>query len=255
MYERMFFLSGLPRTGSTLLASILHQNPEIHTEGQSALCPLMWDMHTSCNHSSTSASHLLRVNHREETGDELLRSIPKIFYGNVDRRFILDKGFNWCVPGNYWMITEWIDQDPRVIIMVRPIEEIYASMRRLDPNDPMLHPDKLFKPDTAPLMFPLTGVKYARENNNGNFLFINYHDLVSDPKSAVEKIYRFFGLTLFDHWYSNIENATTEDDSVHGFSGMHDVRSEIAVLENRHELTPYELDVCLRLNDEFRVLD
>ncbi len=42
--KNFYFISGLPRTGSTLLSSILYQNPLIHTEGNSALCQLMWDI-------------------------------------------------------------------------------------------------------------------------------------------------------------------------------------------------------------------
>jgi len=46
--KKFFFISGLPRTGSTLLSSILYQNPLIHAEGNSALCQLMWDNYISC---------------------------------------------------------------------------------------------------------------------------------------------------------------------------------------------------------------
>lgn len=254
MYKQMVFLSGLPRTGSTLLNSILYQNPRIHTEGQSALPQLMWDMHTSCNYSLTSASHLLRANHREDTGDELLRSIPKIYYRNVDRPIVVDKSILWCVPGNYWMITEWINPDPRVIVLVRPVEEIYRSIRNLNPDDPRLQEEILFKEQTPPLMWPLEGVRYARENNNGNFLFINYHDLVDDTTNVLHKIYDFCGWKKFKHTLDNISSSNTEDDLVHGFPGMHDIRSEISRREVRYELTPRELDMCLYLNEEYRVL-
>ena len=44
-------LSGLPRTGSTLLSAILYQNPKIHAEGNSGLCQLMWDLEVSCKHN------------------------------------------------------------------------------------------------------------------------------------------------------------------------------------------------------------
>jgi hypothetical protein len=37
-FEQMFFLAGLPRTGSSLLTNILSQNPDILSEGSSGLC-------------------------------------------------------------------------------------------------------------------------------------------------------------------------------------------------------------------------
>jgi hypothetical protein len=36
-FENMFFLAGLPRTGSSLLTNILSQNPDILSEGSSGL--------------------------------------------------------------------------------------------------------------------------------------------------------------------------------------------------------------------------
>jgi hypothetical protein len=36
-FEQMFFLAGLPRTGSSLLTNILSQNPDILSEGSSGL--------------------------------------------------------------------------------------------------------------------------------------------------------------------------------------------------------------------------
>ena len=48
MIDKFIGLSGLPRSGATLLSAILDQNPEIHAEGSSAVCQLMWDVHKSC---------------------------------------------------------------------------------------------------------------------------------------------------------------------------------------------------------------
>jgi hypothetical protein len=40
---------GLPRTGSTLLINLLMQNPNIHGEGASLLCELMWQTQQMCD--------------------------------------------------------------------------------------------------------------------------------------------------------------------------------------------------------------
>ena len=52
MKKQFVFLSGLPRTGSTLLSAILSQNPKIYSEGNSAVCQLMYDMQQSCIHKA-----------------------------------------------------------------------------------------------------------------------------------------------------------------------------------------------------------
>ena len=73
MSKDIFFLSGLPRTGSTLLTSILSQNSNIHTEGNSALCQLMWDMQVSCETTQ-------QISNKPGLQDKLISEIPNIFY-------------------------------------------------------------------------------------------------------------------------------------------------------------------------------
>ena len=63
MKKQFVFLSGLPRTGSTLLSAILSQNPKIYSEGNSAVCQLMFDMQQSC---INKAKEQLIANKRQE---------------------------------------------------------------------------------------------------------------------------------------------------------------------------------------------
>ena len=70
-------LSGLPRTGSTLLSAILCQNPKIHAEGNSAVCQIMWDTYCSC---VNNAKEQLLANNRETTIYDIVSSIPALYY-------------------------------------------------------------------------------------------------------------------------------------------------------------------------------
>ena len=44
MYKRIHFISGLPRSGSTLLAAILRQNPRFYANMSGPICSLLYDM-------------------------------------------------------------------------------------------------------------------------------------------------------------------------------------------------------------------
>ena len=81
-------LSGLPRTGSTLLSAILSQNPEIHAEGNSAVCQLMWDMQGSIY---GTANQQLIASDRLNTGIEIIKNIPNIYYKDVTASTVIDK--------------------------------------------------------------------------------------------------------------------------------------------------------------------
>lgn len=219
-------LSGLPRTGSTLLSAILDQNPEIHAEGNSAVCQLMWDMQQSCEFS---ASEQLQSNGRQLDQDFLISSIPAIYYRNVKAMHIIDKCRSWTLPDNMKMMRRYITNDPKVIVMTRPIEEIVESFVRLrkangwgDPNFGLL------EPMSEPIMRSQFGVEYARETNNGEFYFVEYADLVSKPADTLLGIYKFLNLEYFIHDFENVINAHLEDDTVYGLIGMHDIRKKVS---------------------------
>jgi len=220
-------LSGLPRTGSTLLSAILSQNPNIHAEGNSAVCQLMWDMHISCENSEQ-----LKANRRYQDQDVLVSAIPKLYYRNTKAEYIVDKCRSWTHSLNTEMIKRYITKNPKIIVMTRPVDEILDSILRLyKTNNVVVDKDfiaeKLFEPGSEPLMRSLDGVKFAEKNNNGEFLFIEYCDLVADPKETIETIYSFCGIELFKHNFQKIINKHPEDDDFYGLKNIHKVYSTI----------------------------
>lgn len=221
-------LSGLPRSGSTLLSAILSQNPEIHAEGNSAVCQLMWDMQQSCE---MTAREQLEANGRMTDQDALVASIPAIYYRNVRTMHIVDKCRSWTLPANMHMLRRYITDDPKVIVLTRPLDEIVASFVRLREANGWTGDLEggLLNPDSEPIMRSFDGVQIAKATNRGEFLFIEYSDLVSDAPAVVQSIYDFCGWEPFTHYFDNIVNPHPENDSVYGLLGMHDVRPTIGV--------------------------
>lgn len=221
-------LSGLPRSGSSLLSAILSQNPEIHAEGNSAVCQLMWDMQQSCE---TTAREQLQANCRMADQDALVASIPAIYYRRVKAMHIVDKCRSWTLPANMQMLRRYITDDPKVIVLTRPLDEIVASFVRLREANGWTGDLEagLLEPGSEPIMRSLDGVEIAKATNRGEFLFIEYAELVSDTSAVLASIYEFCGFEPFTHDLSNIVNLHPEDDSVYGLLGMHDVRPSIGV--------------------------
>lgn len=219
-------LSGLPRTGSTLLSAILSQNPEIHAEGNSAVCQLMWDMQVSCE---TTASQQLMATRRYHTQDDLISAIPAIYYNKVNATHIVDKCRSWTLPPNMDIIRRYIRKDPKVIVLTRPIDEIVASFVRLRKKNGWKGNLKqgLLDEGSEPIMRSLAGVNYAKQNNRGEFIFIEYSDLVTDTDEVIRSIYDFCGFEEFKHDFNNIVNMHPEDDTIYEMIGQHDIRPTI----------------------------
>jgi sulfotransferase len=220
-------LSGLPRSGSTLLSAILAQNPDIHAEGNSAVCQLMWDLQESCKHN---AGQQLAATGRLTTTKDLVASIPKTYYKDVTASTVIDKCRSWTLPANMEMLNNYFEYKPKVIVLERPLIEIVKSFVALrQANQWEGDPEAGLLDDwSEPIVRSLNGVKHARQNNNGEFLFIQYNDLLNNTKAAIDSIYTFCELEPFEHDFNNIINKHPENDAVYGVQGQHDIRPTIS---------------------------
>lgn len=221
----IYFLSGLPRSGSTLLSAILSQNPDIHAEGNSAICQLMWDTQQSCE---ITAAEQLKANNRLSTQDDILRSLPWIYYKNVTALHIVDKCRSWTMPDNMKMIRRYITPDPKVIVLLRPLDEVFDSFARLRAaNDINADVSDLMIPGSDPVMRSYEGAMLAQASGDSAFLFIEYADLCDNPQIVMNRIYAHCGWKPFLHDFDHVVNMHPEDDSVYGLAGMHDIRKKV----------------------------
>lgn len=220
MGTNITFLSGLPRTGSTLLTSILSQNPKLHTQGNSALCQLMWDMQVSCWNTE-------QMKDSPEVADRLLTGIPEIFYKDVDKH-IIDKCRSWTLPANLELINKYITETPKVIVMLRPIVDIVKSFVFIRTMNGWTNPEEgLLDEGSEPIMRSLEGVKNSKSVNSGEFAYYWYDDLVAQPETVINSMYEFCGWDKFEHQYFNIQNLSPEKDDVLNLIGLHDIRPEL----------------------------
>lgn len=232
--KQIIFLSGLPRTGSTLLTAILSQNSKIHTEGNSAVCQLMWDVKMSCENN---ASQQLKANNKLQVQRNIISKIPEIYYSSTNKPFILDKCRSWTLPANVNLIKEYITNKPKIIVMVRPLKEIVESFVYINSiNNIKFNIEELLVKDSEPIMRSLSGVEFAFKQKNDDFIFIQYHHLVEEPQKTINKIYAFCGIEQYNHNYTNITNKNFENDNVYQLPGFHNVRTTLNYREKKIKL-------------------
>lgn len=242
-------LSGLPRSGSTLLSSILSQNSDIHAEGNSAVCQLMWDMQESCL-SLEKSGEQLSANNRIETIYSLISAIPNIYYKDTKASFIFDKCRSWTIPDNMELIYRYIDKKPKVIVLERPLIEVVKSFVYLKQqnNEQGNLEQGLIDINTEPIMRAFAGVKWAKQNNNGEFLFIQYDDIINKTQEVINNIYTFCEIKPFKHTFKNIINIHPEDDKCYGYLGQHDIRPNISKRHIDIKLSDSIIEKCKQLD-------
>lgn len=252
MNKKYFFLSGLPRTGSTLLSSILSQNPLIYAGGNSPLCQIMWD-----NYSSVygSANQQFIANNKLLQGEKIIKAIPNLYYSDIEKPIIIDKCRSWTIKDNVDIIKKYINENPKFIILIRPIHEIVNSFCYLnDINNIIVNPEIYLEENSEPIIRSYYGIKNIIENENKeNYIIINYNELVENTNNVIIKIYKFLGLNYFIHNLKNIINEYKEDDNIYGLNGIHDIRPNINKRFYKNYLSDNILNKCLDIDSFFKL--
>jgi sulfotransferase len=236
---RCAFLAGLPRAGSTLLASILNQRPDVHVSTNSPVAQIMWE-----TEQSVTRTQQFRANPKPTAAFDLVAGVLPTFYRDRDEALVIDKCRAWGTPGNLRLLRTYITPEPRIIVLTRPIIEVLASFISLiHRNPPGSILDRRLPESFRPvddvrcdaLMAPAGDIDRAlwtihelsKVDNAGVGHFLTYADLVGDPAVSLAAIEEFLELEPFAYDLDHVVNPEPEDDSVYGLAGMHEVRPRI----------------------------
>jgi len=213
----MYFLSGLPRSGSTLLTSLLNQRPDIYASPTSNLCDTMgaavmaWEQNPTTQASGGKEKDLIRI----------LQGIQESRY-DTDKQ-VFDKSRGWVTPRIIETLSKW--QDVKIIATVRPMADCVASFI------------KIAKPDnirdfcknnilTNHLFSSYCVLKAGYEKYPDKILLIEYDQLVSDTQTQMDRIATFVGMSIFTHDLDNVPDSG-EKDKVWGIKNLHHVRKKV----------------------------
>jgi sulfotransferase len=243
--KKFYFLASLPRTGSTLLASILNQNPNIHASGTSALLDLLIPLSDTINFNRK----LYDINHSQEIN--LYRGMMNSFYDHIDKSIIFDKHRGW--PRLIDPLKKMGVDNPKMLITLRPIPEIitsYITLIEKTPNEPNAIDSILNKKGVAItnenramtiwtdyIFSSHTTLSLAIRDHKKQFLFIQYDDIVNCPTEVLNKVHEFFEMEKFDKYdFNNITNNQIEkDETGWGIKNLHTIRPELNKISKNPE--------------------
>lgn len=238
MIEKTFsFMSGVPRSGSTLLCSILNQNESLYATYTSPLLDLLFLNEQKWRNNPSVISNKI-----PEQLTNISEAIINGSWEHVPQNIIIDKHRAW--GRNLQAINQIFKIKPKVIITVRDIPSIIASFMRLlresnqNPNyiDAILKQRGKFLTDAnrADLLWKeyifdtWDSFKTAYEFDKTCLLLVDYDDLINNPENELNRVYDFLELPKYKHDFNNIVNKDSDDDLVAwGLEGLHTIRPKL----------------------------
>ncbi len=235
-----YFLSGLPRSGASLLSSLLNQNPEIYSSPLSPVVEHIWQGHRVANEYEDS----IRIFDKTRPIN-MIKQIHKNYYSDVQKPIIFDRNKVWATPENLFLIRQYITTNPKIIFTVRPVLEILASIINIMPyivdrdmeNSNWENTGKSINDNRAEfLMQPGSQIvnclnmshSIFDKANDGVFKIVRYKNLIENTQKTMNEIYDFIKLPIFLHDINNIKKIETDHDELLGYpKDMHEVKSQI----------------------------
>lgn len=250
MRQRIHFVSGLPRAGSTLLAALLRQNPRFSTGMSSPVNSLFNAMLRETSQRNEGAVFIDESQRRR-----LLFACFEAFYGDIrPQQVVFDTNRGWTarLPA----LAELFPQ-ARLICCVRNPAWIIDSIERLvqrnvfelsgifsfDPGGTVYSRADGLGGGSGMLGFAWNALRQAIYGAQADrLLLVRYETLTANPLGTLAAIYGFIGEDLFAHDPDHIEPYydAIEFDARLGTPGLHDVGSAVRA-EPRTTILPPDL--------------
>ena len=247
----VFFRCGLPRSGSTLLTSILEQNEYFHCETSGALISALSVAWRSFTLNATSSKY--------EMSDLSPRrdALAGLFFGyfkGCNKQAVISNDHHWTrisIP----LLESIIQKKLKMIVTVRAPHEILASFEKMRLENPLqCNIDEVTngtstigsRSDYFNNPAGVIGSTYGHLYDNviqgysDRLLFIDYNKLCHDPDKQMRRIYNFLELPYFKHDLKNVPQSNIVFHSSHlggHFNNQHDVRP--AVEPNKYAYENY----------------
>jgi sulfotransferase len=248
MNNKIHFISGLPRSGSTLLSAILRKNPRFHAGMTSPVGAFVTGLLDQVSAGSEFGPVVTTAQRQR-----LLRGLFASYYADKpEGGVIFDTNRIWSarLPAVCDLFP-----DAKVIACVRNVAWVMDSIERLYRANPYEN-TRLFgdaverntvysRVETLAqrnrlVGFAWTAIKEAFYSEQaGSLLVVDYDLLANAPDKVLPLVYQFIGEPWFEgHDFGRVAFDAPEFDTALGVAGLHKVRPEVSLKPRRTVLPP-----------------
>lgn len=249
----MHFISGLPRSGSTLLASILNQCPDFHASIETPVGSLVSHALSAMGPANEAEGFIT-----DEQKVRILRGIFEHYYMGQKAKLVFDNNRRWCA--NMALLAK-LYPDASVICCVRSPAAIVDSFERLFQKN-SLHLSviynslcnvtvyerafELMKPQGV-VGFSLNALRSAYYGPYRNrVILVPYDDLARYPAEVMRDLHVSLNLPPHTYDFNRIEPipGAVEFDQKIRTPGLHTLKPKV-VYERRDSVLPPDIYATL----------
>ena len=246
--RKFHFISGLPRSGSTLTAALLRQNPRFHAGMSSPIASLFDGLIAQVSAGSELST---MVNQAQRA--RFLRGLFDSYYADHEEPVIFDTNRAWTaqLPALMEVFPE-----ARVICLVRDVAWIMDSMERQYRQNAFEHTRLFNNPAERATVYTrvealaganrLVGFPWhaLREGCFSEFaeriVIVEYDLLTARPAEVFTLLYQFLGEEPFEHDFEAVDYDAPKFDAQLGLDGLHRVHEKV-VPRPRETILPPDL--------------
>ena len=225
--KQLFFLVAMPRSGNTLFASIINQNPNLVCTANSITLEIIKDLNL------LKQTDVFKNFPDHKSLDNVLDAVYDNYYKNWPQRVIIDRG-PVMTKNNFKLMQKHYKRPFKCIVLLRNLMDVLASYMQWYTENPDSFVNKFgLNTDEEKLSMlmntkgviakELDAIKNAYKYPNICH-FVKYDDLVTQPKQEFKKICQFIGEPYFNHRFNNLDQVTVNglsyNDKIVG-SNMH----------------------------------
>ena len=251
--KKLFFLVAMPRSGNTLFASIMNQNPNIACTANSITLEIMKDLFL------LKKTDVFKNYPDHQSLDNVLDSVFVNYYRDWAQKYIIDRG-PVTLTGNFNLMKKHFKKPFKCIVLLRDLMDVLASYMKWYTENPNTFIDKLNLKNDEEKLFMLMNINGAIAKdleaikNSYNYPeichFIKYDDLVQNPEEEINKVYTFLNIPYYPHQFTNLQqidiNGMSYDDTILG-NNMHTIRTS----EIKKAYNPYIEKIPQKIREKY----
>lgn len=238
--KKIIPLTGLPRSGSTLLMSILNQNDNFTSFPDSDLPVLLTKIRSWASDEIKTSQ--LPHNYFQESILNFCRSGSESWINdNCPTKFSLDKNRFWIYHHQFMF---QVFPNIKMILSIRDLRFVINSFLKAQSNtfcinfqdyygdmneDFMLQrvKDILNQWFLKEVLVSLKELIEIAPNYRDQILIFRHEELITNPQKSIYKIYDFLELPRFMHDFDNIEQVEPHYDNMYMPYGNHQIKSKL----------------------------